>query len=60
MEKATTNLVGAAYWRDRADSIQLEGRCLIDGKLVEAQSGHTFDCVSERLQERQFISMMAN
>ncbi|HBO1588897.1 TPA: aldehyde dehydrogenase family protein, partial [Pseudomonas aeruginosa] len=46
MEKATTNLVGAAYWRDRADSIQLEGRCLIDGKLVEAQSGHTFDCVS--------------
>lgn len=46
MKQPTINPTSAADWRSRADNIEFEGRCLIDGKLVDARSGQAFDCVS--------------
>ena len=33
-------------WQQRAADLQITGQALIDGKLVDAASGETFDCIS--------------
>src|SRR5947207_13540273 len=33
-------------WRQRAASLQFDGRALIAGRRVAARSGQTFDCIS--------------
>ncbi|WP_153101971.1 aldehyde dehydrogenase [Paraburkholderia hayleyella] len=35
-----------AYWKDKADALQFEGRAWIDGQYHGAQDGRTFACVS--------------
>ncbi|MGT2477168.1 aldehyde dehydrogenase [Paraburkholderia terrae] len=34
------------YWRSRRATLEIEGRAFIDGTYREAQSHHTFDCIS--------------
>lgn len=36
----------SGYWHNRASVLAIEGRALIDGKMVDAASGATFDCIS--------------
>jgi gamma-glutamyl-gamma-aminobutyraldehyde dehydrogenase len=35
-----------AYWQEKATTLAIEGRAMIDGEYRAAQSGRTFDCVS--------------
>jgi len=35
-----------AYWREKAATLEIEGRAFINGEYRPAESGRTFDCVS--------------
>jgi acyl-CoA reductase-like NAD-dependent aldehyde dehydrogenase len=36
----------ATLWRSRAAGLKIEGRALVDGQLIRAADGATFDCIS--------------
>lgn len=46
MNEATRVPATADDWLQRAETLAFEGRALIDGKMVQAASGATFDCRS--------------
>jgi acyl-CoA reductase-like NAD-dependent aldehyde dehydrogenase len=46
MERAAVKVSDATSWRAWAKDTKIENRALIDGKLVDALGGETFDCVS--------------
>jgi len=46
MKKLEAEIDQAIFWRRRAEQVRFEGRCLIDGKLVESNTGETFNCIS--------------
>jgi len=42
-DEATTE---DSSWHNRASQLAIEGRAIIDGRMVDAASGATFDCIS--------------
>ncbi len=46
MTGSTSRSNSAAFWHETASNLSIEGRALIDGKLVEAMSGAQFDAIS--------------
>lgn len=46
MTDSTSQPKSAAFWHKTVSTLSIEGRALIDGKLVEAKSGKQFDAIS--------------